>query len=220
MSARPATGRRQRRARTRRKEQSSRSHFWTAQVPGQRHKMVKHELEKSTLDDSAPPSKRVRFGNNEQDDSTSKSDNDLNLLADQVSNGSSSRQTVAWSRHNLLARAIPASPLSPARISFSLVPREAQHHKDRSAPFSLPLELAPEEHAQWLDFSPAGSHLLVVISGPQRLRIVLYQIAESGCINDWHMAHEWNLQVQQEFPPALTSLLWLSQDREVLSQTS
>lgn len=177
--------------------------------------MPKHDLEE---DLQSQPNKRVRFDKSERGHTHNGSEQveemiDVCRIAEREAKDPAS-QTVAWSRHNLLAKIVSTSP---ARIAFSLVPlkkRKPQKAEQKST-FSIPLILAPEEDPHHISFSPAGSHLLLAVGAPHRLRLVLYHITTSGCINDWQVAQEWHLRFHQEYPVKVSSFQWLSEPRQV-----
>lgn len=171
--------------------------------------MPKHELDGETP--TSPANKRVRFDFVAEKQQEHQLVDLCRIAAQEVAEPAG--QTVAWSKHNLLAK-IVSSP--PAHIAFSLVPL-SKKGKQSCPPFSIALPLASDEDAHYLSFSPAGSHLLLAVGAPNRLRLLLYQIASSGCINDWEIAQEWNLPIQQEYPAKVSSLQWLSEDRQVSS---
>ena len=46
-------------------------------------------------------------------------------------------------------------------------------------------------------------------------RFLVYVLADSGCIDDWELAHIWEFETDAEEGPSVVALKWLNESREV-----
>lgn len=129
------------------------------------------------------------------------------------------KSLAAWSKHNLVARVCPATITAPARLSVSLL-RQPKSSKTTLEPQPKQgetlLTLQKDEEAHQLSFSPCGSHLVLAVGRPNRVRLVLFALDDTGCLDHWRLAHEWALDCSQQAGAAVVAIEWLSHDREVL----